>query len=120
MGVDLKGLQPTQKEVIEAKRIISALDEKGKKSSKACLAHFLKTNPQDTVEKGIRGNARDEALEKFIVWQTRQKNAKKDMVSAKSSGEKKANTSSTTGGLKNKWMWKSVRRKGHIGDNPRS
>ena len=120
MGVDLKGLQPTQKEVIEAKRIISALDEKGKKSSKACLAHFLKTNPQDTVEKGIRGNARDEALEKFIVWQTRQKNAKKDMVSAKSSGEKKAKHIEHHWWSQEKWMWKPVRRKRNLGDNPRS
>lgn len=49
----------------------------------ASFAHFVRDNPVADLKLGERGAKRQEYLEKFLIFQTRQKNAKKQLVSTR-------------------------------------
>ena len=89
-NVDLSKLQPTPKEIADAKKLIAELSASEKRSKKGSLSHFLKSNIAEGLKPGDRGSSRDEFLEKFVIWQLRKKNAKKGLQSERSSSHKAA------------------------------
>jgi len=90
MGIDLLKMQPSAQEVADAKTIISQMNQKEKKSSKSCLVHFLKANPCEALQGGERGAVRNQILETFIVWQSRQKDAKKRIMTTQQQTDRKS------------------------------
>ena len=76
-GINLGKFQPTAEEIVDARKLILHMNQKEKRATSGSLAHFLKANPTDDLGLGDRGPKRTELLEKFMVWQLRQKAANK-------------------------------------------
>ncbi len=71
-GGKLGGLVPTESELEQARALLKNADKKAVKSKMASMSHWLADNPDAEVS-GSRGAARKECLEKFLVFQLRQK-----------------------------------------------
>ena len=79
----LDSLVPTKAEIADAKMLLQSLSVKEKKSKMASFAHFVKDNPVLGLQPGERGTKRTEYVEKFMVFQSRQKAAKKTLTSGR-------------------------------------
>ena len=72
----------TPEEVASAWKLLENLDEKGKRSKMASMVHLCK-NSDDAAVLGSRGAAREEYLEKFIIYQRRNEDAKRTTTTTK-------------------------------------
>ena len=84
----LNALKPTEEELAEAKRVIDRMTDKQRKSNNGSLNYFLRTTDDTGVANmDSRGEERTELLQRFIIYQARQKDAKRNVQSEKSNGK---------------------------------
>jgi hypothetical protein len=67
----------TKEEVAEARRVLQSGDDKEKRSKMAAMAQWLKANEPNGAGINSRGDDRKKYLEAYLVFQLRQKKAKK-------------------------------------------
>jgi hypothetical protein len=79
-AVKLNSVAPSADELAAARKVLAGVDKKQLRSKFACMAHWLKDNP-DAAASSSRGDQRKAYLEQFMVWQMRQKNLQKESQS---------------------------------------
>ena len=104
-GTDPNLIQPTPEEIAEARSILKNNSDpvKKEKSAMACFSAWAKANniPEDVSKS--RGEKRREYMEKWLVFQSREKTARSTNTTTKTVGE--ANTSSNSKGWKSyEWL----------------
>ena len=97
-------MTPAPEEVEEARRVLATMTPQQVRARKGSLAYYLKTSG-DTAGQELRGQARSEALEQFLVLQMRNKQAKREITS-----ERKVSSSTAKHNEVHDWSTERLKR----------
>ena len=86
MVTRLDSIQPSDAELVEARRVVGDFNAKGRVRGMAKMKYWLESSatPEERATlQALRGDQRDEYMRRFLVCQIRDKEARKQYVSSR-------------------------------------